>query len=226
MPPRKRSGQEAPASGSPAPPLHGGYWAVRPGAEGPGPEYFERTHAGMKAAMTRIVFLAYAPVRELTVSEEGGPARVLWRYEHGVCTLRPAGLVPAGDARLTETQDRRPMMPASDELTPEQLARLPRYAQDHIAWQAMRLRDADKAIAGLRAGPDGSNVLIEHYGDSPDHQLGINTEVCFRLATAGHPDGKIRVSHGLGVIEVACSDGALHVTPQSSNVIRVRIGEY
>jgi hypothetical protein len=116
-------------------------------------------------------------------------------------------------------------MPSSDTPTPDQLKRIPVWAQEHIAWLTMRLGECQKQIAAAHAGPDDSNVLI-HYYDWPDRLLGINTPVCFRLRTADHPDGIIEVQHGLGHISVKCNGGALHVTPQSSNVVRVRIGEY
>jgi hypothetical protein len=119
-------------------------------------------------------------------------------------------------------------MPApspADPLTPEQLSRLPGYAQWHIEWLARRVAELADEVAELRTGPGESNVFVRKF-DGPDRLLGMNTEISFRLRTAAHPDGVIEVSHGPGVIEVRGNEGALHITPQSSNMIRVRIGEY
>jgi hypothetical protein len=131
-----------------------------------------------------------------------------------------------------QPQNRAPYdMPAA-----EQLAELPLWAQKHITWLTRRALADDEYTeqlsmqlirqeAELENGPANSNVLIRH-GERPDRPLGINTPVTFRLRTQDFPDGRITVRHGLGVIEVRCADGALHITPESSNVIRIRIGTY
>jgi hypothetical protein len=118
-------------------------------------------------------------------------------------------------------------MLSSTPLTPEQAARLPLYAQQHIGWLAMRVAGLTREVAELRAGPEKSNVYIKKF-EGPDRLLGIGTGIRFRLAGA-RPDAEIEVRHGAtpGVLEVTCPSGdALHVTPQASNIIRVRIGEY
>lgn len=119
-------------------------------------------------------------------------------------------------------------MAASDEPTPGQLSRLPVWARQHIEWLTRTLAEHQARIAELSAGPADSNVLVSYYGTYPDRLLGIDIPVRFLLPTARYPDGTIEVHHGRtdGVIEISSPDDALHVTPQGSNVIRVRIGEY
>ena len=96
MPPRKKSGQEAPAAGSPARPLHGRFYEVAPGTPENGPEYFAQPGlAAMTAALTRAAFLAFSPVQEVILHSPGSRPKVLWRYEHSQVTLKPDGLVPA-----------------------------------------------------------------------------------------------------------------------------------
>src|ERR1700749_2259561 len=92
---RRKSGQEAPAAGSTARPLRGRYYEVTPATED-GPEYFAQPGlSALNAALVRANFLAFSPVQEVIVHPGSGPAKVLWRFEHGSTTLRPACIVPA-----------------------------------------------------------------------------------------------------------------------------------
>jgi len=94
--PRGKSGQEPPAAGSPARPLHGRFWEVAPGTPENGPEYFGQPGlAAMAAALTRAAFLAFSPVQEIIWHSPGSKAKVLWRYEHGQATLKPGSVIPA-----------------------------------------------------------------------------------------------------------------------------------
>ena len=108
------------------------------------------------------------------------------------------------------------------------VARLPKWAQAEIETLQMRLAGHKRQIAELSAGPDDSNVLVSNYG-YPDRLLGRDTRIRFLLGW----DGYIEVRHSRddpGSLEVRASGtglkGALHVIPQSSNAVRVRIGEY
>lgn len=117
-----------------------------------------------------------------------------------------------------------------DTLSAEQIARLPKYAQSYIAGLEQRLAYARKTVAELREGPADSNVCVRHIPGEPEHLLGRNTAIEFYLGDPAakfmHHQGRITVHHAGPVLEVSSSAGALHVTPQASNVIRVRIGEF
>ena len=118
-------------------------------------------------------------------------------------------------------------MPASDEPTEAQLAKLPRWARDRITWLQQKQADAARTIAILSAGPEDSDTFIRDHVH-PDRMLGTGTEVSFRLpASDGHEAGQVTAGVSKhGVLEIMAHDGSLHITPQSSNVVRVRIGPY
>ena len=95
---RRKSGQEAPAAGSLARPLHGRCYEVAPCTDD-GPEFFSQPGlAAMDAALSRASHLGFGPVQEVIVHAPGEPGKVLWRFEHGTCTLRPAVIIPARPA--------------------------------------------------------------------------------------------------------------------------------
>ena len=85
-----------PAEGSLAAPLRGGFYAVRPGRPGRGPEHFGPTLEGMGTAISRAAFLSlgYGP-QEVISHRARHPEKVIFRYEDAVCRLRPACVIPA-----------------------------------------------------------------------------------------------------------------------------------
>lgn len=117
-----------------------------------------------------------------------------------------------------------------DTLSSAQLHNLPKYAQSYIAGLEQRLAYARKTVAELREGPADSNVRVRHMPGEPEHLLGRNTPIEFYLGDPAakfmNHQGRITAHHAGPVLEISSSAGALHVTPQSSNVIRVRIGEF
>lgn len=115
--------------------------------------------------------------------------------------------------------------------TPLQLEKLPKWARDYIARLRKTLGDARAHIKALSLqGVSNSNVRIARDPEQADILLGINTAVDFCLGDLNQPlrmQDRITVQPlGHGVLELNSASGALHVTPQSSNVIRVRIGEF
>lgn len=108
------------------------------------------------------------------------------------------------------------------------MARLPKWAQREIETLQMRLAEHQQRITELSAGPENSNVIVSDYG-YPDRLLGRDTRIRFLLGE----DGYIEVRHqrsNPGILEIVSGGaglkGALHITPQVSNAVRVRIGEY
>jgi len=91
---QKQVKKAVPAAGSLAEPLHGGY-AVQPG--GPdGPEYFEPALAGMARAISRAKWLSVGgPGQDVAVLRGRRVARVIFAYSGGMCTQRPACVIPA-----------------------------------------------------------------------------------------------------------------------------------
>jgi hypothetical protein len=116
------------------------------------------------------------------------------------------------------------------ELTDAQRARIAKPAQAYIEYLEMRVRELEKHIADLSAGPEGARVLIEDYVH-PVRPLPDNAHVTFWLDDPQDPRaGYVQVKLMDGYVEVYAGGGgerpSLHVTPQSSNVVRVRMGEY
>jgi hypothetical protein len=122
------------------------------------------------------------------------------------------------------------------ELTEAQRARIARPAKayiEHLERQARELEkqvcELEKHIADLSAGPEGARAYIEDYV-YPVRPLPDGAHVTFALGEGGpqaRTTPRIQVKLKDGYVEVYASDGgALHITPQSSNVVRVRIGEW
>ena len=125
-------------------------------------------------------------------------------------------------------------------LSAEQLGAQPKYVQKYIAELERRIIYLRGQLDAARSGPADSNVRIRHSGDEPDQRLGKGTTVTFDMkrldvsAPAGQrrlSDGRITVRHNSPVsLEImGVSDqgaGTLHVVPGSSNVIKVRLGEW
>lgn len=62
-------------------------------------------------------------------------------------------------------------------LTPDQLARLPKYAQQHIALLEGSL---EAARAKLQEGPEVSTATLDPYHDTNRRELGRDTHIQFR----------------------------------------------
>lgn len=99
MPAPKRTKTREPAAGGAAPPLHGGYYAIRPGTAGNSAEYFAASLDGLNAAAGRAAWLSVSTgQQEVSVTRGRARGKVLFRYDSGVCTLRPSCLIPAAPA--------------------------------------------------------------------------------------------------------------------------------
>ena len=92
--------QAAPAAGSPAAPLGVSYYVVQPG-EQDGAEHWPAGLDTLGPALDRLVWLSATgdSVQRLSVHQPGQRPHVMFEYTNGVCTLRPASIVPADRAR-------------------------------------------------------------------------------------------------------------------------------
>ena len=92
------SKQAAPAAGAGAAPLRGGYYVIRPG--GDGPEYWPAGLDSLGPALDRLVWLSCnGSTQQLAVRHGRAPLKTLFEYADGLCTLRPANIIPADRTR-------------------------------------------------------------------------------------------------------------------------------
>jgi hypothetical protein len=84
-----------PAEGAAAAPLRGGFYAVRPGRPGNGPEHFGPTLDGMGTAISRAAFLSLCGPQEVISHRSRRPEKIIFRYDGGICTARPECVIPA-----------------------------------------------------------------------------------------------------------------------------------
>lgn len=115
--------------------------------------------------------------------------------------------------------------------TPEQIAKLPRWAQRHIDTLERNLAAARERIAIGKGLGVGTNTFAEPYAQPP---LPLGRDVTVRFLFGGDlnrsyidaalteaiefPDGRVIRAPALRVM----SSDALAVSPQSSNVVEVR----
>ncbi len=103
--------------------------------------------------------------------------------------------------------------------TPEDVAKLPKWAQARIA----RLENSVEHLnARLAQGPADSRAFADPYSDSP-HPLGPDPHVRFIVGAPRHAGGRpphISVRLADGGLYVMASDG-LTIEPQSSNTCRI-----
>lgn len=113
------------------------------------------------------------------------------------------------------------------EIGPEQLAELPVWARRHIKNLERDLASARQAIELLSVGPPDSNVRVHNYVH-PDQLLARNALIRFILDAGDYIEVKHQDSDTVTVRCVGDSIDrqALHITPQSSNVAKIRLGTY
>lgn len=103
------------------------------------------------------------------------------------------------------------------------VTKLPKWAQQEIA----RLERSVEHWQGVASqGSEDSTVFADAYSDAP-RPLGEDPVITF--SPIGMGIGSIRVTRskrGSNVIEVMANEGVLEVSPQSSNVIRVRVNRW
>lgn len=97
---QRKAQPRVPGAGWLARPLRGGCYEVRPGMPDedgkPRPEYWGIGLDQMNWAIGRCGWLSMGgPDQELVVHRDGRPPKVIWAFSHGVCTLRPACVIPA-----------------------------------------------------------------------------------------------------------------------------------
>lgn len=108
-------------------------------------------------------------------------------------------------------------------------ARLPKWAQDRIAYLEQALAEQRRLVGRLSEGPADSDVIVHDYV-SPPRLLGRGVAIRFLMG-----DGEyIEVAHhksGHGYLELRASSGSkdaqsLAVQPQVSNVVSVRLTKH
>lgn len=108
-------------------------------------------------------------------------------------------------------------------LTPEQLARLPKYARDHIAYLE---RDLEHAHAKIQEGPEGANAFLEPYSDSYRKPLGKNVCVQFGDDDGVHFVVKHEADKGrLDIIAYGDHVDRMYVAPRGGNCVHVGVGK-
>lgn len=106
-------------------------------------------------------------------------------------------------------------------LTPEQLARLSKTAQRHIATLEMRVAELS---ARLSVGREDSDTFAEVYAHVP-RPLGNATTVAFGCVppTEGYVRPTFTVRMDGDKLYVNCSTGLVAIEPQSSNSFHVSV---
>jgi hypothetical protein len=99
-------------------------------------------------------------------------------------------------------------------------AKLPVWAKDMLRQMRARVRAAEKAAvaARLATDPEGSAMIMAPYSEVPIG-LGAAPTVRVKLGKGGYID--FRKVQGEDVVEVLAST-TLAITPQASNVVRLR----
>ena len=121
-----------------------------------------------------------------------------------------------------------------DDPTPEQIAKLPKWAQNYIQRTENRLRRSQDEMEALLSGSLVDAERQKFYVDNFESQsfwLPRYGRLCFKQdPTNGQstPDLSVRESDDkLGGIEVNCSiNGRLSVLPRASNVVQLAILDY
>lgn len=107
--------------------------------------------------------------------------------------------------------------------TPEQFAKLSKWAQSHI--ESLERKTSDDAKVIERLSDPGSigntDTLVYSYGIRPDVKLEKGSVIQFKL-----PGDDIECSVRNAYLYVTSNHDSLIVQPQSSNVVRIRVGEY
>lgn len=106
----------------------------------------------------------------------------------------------------------------------ENIAKLPKWAQEHIRVLEMRLREANLTITSMEgaSSPDqASRITYRHNMDAPK-ALRMGTRVCFSLGP--HFQDKVEVGFGNGgALEIHTNNTGLVVRPQANNKIILEI---
>lgn len=112
-------------------------------------------------------------------------------------------------------------------MTPDQFAKLPRYAQREIDQLKRALRDLtaerDELRRQVAADPEGSNTFVDTYGVRPDQPLGECPLIRFDTA---HGPLTARLGRSeKGHLQVSSSNGGLTVSPVASNVVEIQVAK-
>ena len=114
------------------------------------------------------------------------------------------------------------------------ITKLPTWARSYIEHLERDRQELVTRLANLsRQGPDDSNVRVSGHRTRPDIVLPRDTRIDFCMPGRPQDEMKITVHHDTHDPDVLIvqntslrGDGALAVTPQSSNTLRIRIGKY
>lgn len=106
-------------------------------------------------------------------------------------------------------------------LTPEQLARLPKYARDRITYLE---RDLETALKKLQEGPEVANSFLNPYSDSYRKPLGQNVSIQFGLDDGVHFMVKHEAERNrLDIIGYGNHSDRLVVAPRGGNCVHVAL---
>lgn len=106
----------------------------------------------------------------------------------------------------------------------EDVTRLPKWAQGRISMLEQRLGDALDHIETL-SSPEANadtDTLVFSYGVRPDVKLEKGAMIRFTLPEGNHVDVRVRGTY----LDVTTDHGSILAQPQSSNVMRIRAGEW
>ncbi len=104
--------------------------------------------------------------------------------------------------------------------------KLPRWVQEKLAEARRRVKEAESNALEARLGtkPEDSLVIVEKFDCVP---IGLgDVSVTFKPAPGADWTSFIQVRSLNGGIEVYANSGPLAITPVSSNVVRIKNGEW
>lgn len=112
--------------------------------------------------------------------------------------------------------------------TAEDLARLPKWVQNHIRDLEREVESQAAAIRELTSEFPFSNVMVDGGSRYGDRTLPPNSKVEFYLTTPRVKYSNVLSVHHAGQyrpgeIEVSCATGQIAVLPQVSNLVRLKI---
>lgn len=107
--------------------------------------------------------------------------------------------------------------------TPEQLAKLPKWARDHIALLTMKMTEAEQRLEA-RQSQEPTRVFVPDYTRNRGEYLPDNSLIRFWPVSGKRCDIDV-TSYNCepGEVEVRTGLTRLVVLPCSSNVVRVRV---
>lgn len=111
------------------------------------------------------------------------------------------------------------------EPTPEQLAKLPKWAQRYIGVQQTYISNLNAHIDELSEGPEDSDTFVEHYSSYPNRPLGKAPIIKFQLGGDGNwnnLNARVHEAHdGTKFLNIMSTGSMVSVRPRSGNTFDV-----